>query len=514
MRPIPSLSSRYFYKLASNIFTFVTSALMQAIVPRSLGPKSYGDFTFLSNFFTQVGAFCETGTPICFYTKFSQRPKDLALVAFYSYFTLINFAFLIAAIFILVHFDLYKGIWIGQDAFYIYLAVGLSILVRIVPFLNNMADAYGITVSAEKIKIIQRAIAVVLVFSLYVFGTLNLANFFYYQYLVNAILIASLFYIMRRSGFFMKRDFLLDLRQITGYVREFYAYSYPLFTYGIICLIGNLFDRWLLQKYGGSIEQGFFGFSYQIGAICFIFASAMSTLITREFTIAYGNKNLNEVARIFRRYIPLFYSITAFFACFIAVEAKSVIYIFGGNAYSNALLAVTIMAFYPIHQTYGQLSSSFFYASGKTKLYRNIGIVILLAGIPLTFFLIAPRKYDGLNLGAVGLAIKYIALQFFHVNIELFFNSKIIGFSFWKYFLHQLVCVGVLTATAFMSAFFVRKYLLFTGVINSFLITGLVYSGVVAFLIYKLPVVFGLKENDVRSILIKTCNKIGFVIHK
>ena len=143
----------------------------------------------------------------------------------------------------------------------------------------------------------------------------------------------------------------------------------------------------------------------------------MTPLITREFAISFGEKDLREMARLFRRYIPMLYAIAAYFACFIAVEASKVTFIMGGEKFQHAALAVMIMAFYPIHQTYGQLSGSVFYATGQTALYRNIGVAFMLIGLPVTYFLIAPPEKFGLNAGATGLAIKMVAIAFFSVNV-------------------------------------------------------------------------------------------------
>ena len=127
-------------------------------------------------------------------------------------------------------------------------------------------------------------------------------------------------------------------------------------------------DRWLLQVFSGSVQQGLYGLSYQIGAICFLFTGAMTPLITREFSIAYAKQDIPHMAYLFRRYIPLLYGIAAFFSCFIAMQAENVAYIFGGAKFHDAALAIAIMSLYPIHQTYGQLGSSVFYATAQTRL--------------------------------------------------------------------------------------------------------------------------------------------------
>jgi len=271
--------------------------------------------------------------------------------------------------------------------------------------------------------------------------------------------------------------------------------------YAFVVLIAGILDRWMLQKFSGSVEQGFYGLSYQIGIICFLFTSAMTPLITREFSIAFGEKNIREMARLFRRYIPMLYTIAAFFACFIAVEADKVTFIMGGAKFQQATLAVAIMAFYPIHQTYGQLSASVFYATGQTRLIRNINSIFVILGLPVAYFLIAPRNMLGLNAGATGLAIKMITLQFIVVNVQLWYNARLLGLRFWRYFAHQIGSVGILLFIAFFARLIIGFVLSFSGnVFISFASSGILYSILVAGVIILFPPIFGVNRNDIKSL--------------
>lgn len=266
-------------------------------------------------------------------------------------------------------------------------------------------------------------------------------------------------------------------------------------------LIVGILDRWLLQVFSGSVQQGFYGLSYQIGALCSLFTTAMTPLITREFSIAFGNQDLSQMAILFRRYIPLLYSIAAYFACFIAVQADKVTYIFGGTQFHQASLVVAIMSFYPIHQTYGQLSGSVFYATGQTGLYRNIGIVFILAGIPITFFLIAPVNMMGLDAGATGLAVKMVLLQFLGVNVFFYFNAKYLKLSFFKYVAHQIACIICLLAIAVTATTGVDRLLgSHAHVVFNFLLAGFVYSVMVIAIVYYIPAIFGLKRDDIHLV--------------
>lgn len=498
-----SLKKRYFFKLSSNLIGLGINMITQAIIPRGLGPQAYGDFNFISNFFNQFVSFLDLGTSTAFYTKLSQRPKDSSLVSFYLFYFTAFISFLLILFVAIASSTAFKiKLWPGQEVSIIYMGAVFGVLSWITMVLGKMADAYGITVSAEIARMLQKVLGLVFITVLYIFHLLSLTNFFYYHYLTLSILGIALISVMANRLHPALQNYKLSFIQFKNYSKEFYQYSHPLFVYALAGLITGILDRWLLQIFAGSIQQGFFGLSYQIGAFCFLFTSAMTPLLLREFSSAHINKDLTQMAVLFRRYIPMLYSMAAYFACFIAVQADKVIYLFGGNNYKEAGAVVAIMAFYPIHQTYGQLSGSVFFATGQTVLYRNIGIIFMIVGLPVTYFLLAPTARMGLNSGATGLAIKMVFLQFIAVNVQLYFNAKFLKLSFWKYLGHQLFSVGCLLALAFLSTIGVDRVLgLSASVISSFLVAGILYSFGIAIIIYFMPIVFGIKKEDIEKII-------------
>jgi hypothetical protein len=177
------------------------------------------------------------------------------------------------------------------------------------------------------------------------------------------------------------------------------------------------------------------------------------------------------------------------------------VHIIGGN-FDGAIKAVTVMAFYPIHQTYGQLSSSIFYATGRTKLYSNISIISLLAGLPVTYFLIAPNNKMGLNAGATGLAIKMVLLNFIGVNIQVFLGMRFLHLSFWYNLIHQFLSVGSLITLALCSSI-VIKHAPYIGSITilNFLLAGIFYTVMVMTVAYLFPFLFGMRRKDINSII-------------
>ena len=64
-----------------------------------------------------------------------------------------------------------------------------------------------------------------------------------------------------------------------------------------------------------------------------------------------------------------------------------------------------------------------FYATGRTKLYRNIGLIMMPLGLGVTFLVLAPRSI-GWDLKATGLALKTVTLTIVQVNLQLYHNAR------------------------------------------------------------------------------------------
>jgi O-antigen/teichoic acid export membrane protein len=496
--PTDSLKKRYLAKLSGNLAGLAFALVTQIIIPRGLGPRGYGDFSFLSNFFGQVVSFLDMGTSIGFYTKLSQRKNDFGLVFFYTTFTCCASVFVFVFVECAKLAGAYSTLWPDQRLLYVYLAAVWGILSWFVQIAGRMADAYGVTVAAEIAKVIQKGIGLVIIVILFFSEQLNLTHFFFYHYFVMVFLLIAFVFVMKVKSCFIRPNWKLSLNEIKAYIKEFYEYSNPLFVYAMVGLLAGILDRWMLQLFAGSEEQGFYGLSYQIGAVCFLFTSAMSPLIMREFSIAFGRKDIPEMALLFRRYLPVLYSMAAIFGCFACANAEKMTYIFGGKQFADASLAVAIMALYPIHQTYGQLSGSVFYATGQTRLYRNIGVFFMILGLPVAYVMIAPSDKMGFDAGAAGLAVKFVVLQFIGVNVQLFYNAKLLNLRFTNYLGHQMLCLSCLLLIAFFVKYLVDLIAIFEDeIIGSFLVSGVLYSLAILALGYCLPVIFGLRRENV-----------------
>ncbi len=488
-----SLHKRYFYKLSVQLFSLALSFVTAGIIPRTLGPALYGVYNYLVDFYDNLVKFFTLGGSEAFYNKLSHRHNDLGLVIFYLIFSVLVACFLISTIFFLIFTSLDKIVLPDQPTTYVLLALILGVFY----IFNNAStmDAYGLTVIGERVQFFTRTINTIIIISLFFLNNLNLINLFLllsFIYFINIIICWYFIYKKVLIPFKLKGE--LYFGKIKEYIKEFYFYCYPLFLLKIFSFFSSIFERWFLQIIAGNVQQGFYSLSFRISQIFFLFTSSLTPLLMREFSIAYHNNDLKKMALLFRRYIPFFYSITAYFACFVCIQADKVVYIFGGKDFKGAIVAVMIMALYPIHQTYGQLSSSVFMATGKTKLVSLIGVFNTLFGFFITYLLIAPTNLFGLNLGANGLALKVILVQFITVNIQLYFNAKFLKLSFIKYLLHQFICVTVLLGISFSVSLLINHFI--SQIIVNFIISGIIYTFIIFILILVVPIVMGIKRED------------------
>ena len=105
-----------------------------------------------------------------------------------------------------------------------------------------------------------------------------------------------------------------------------------------------------------------------------------------------------------------------------------------------------------------------------------------------------PSEFYALNLGSVGLALKMIILQFFLVNVQLYFNSKFLKINFFHFLFHQFSVIIILVAIAYISNFF-------SSTISNFLISfftqSVIYLFSIMLIIYNYPKLIGLNSRSI-----------------
>jgi len=101
-----------------------------------------------------------------------------------------------------------------------------------------------------------------------------------------------------------------------------------------------------------------------------------------------------------------------------------------------------------------------------------------------------------------------VLLQIIGVNVQLYFNSRLLGLRFWRYVGHQVFSLICLLVLAFLIVRGMDITLpIQTNVLLSFCLSGVIYTLVVLGLVYLKPVIFGLKREDLHYFKEKFINK-------
>ena len=503
----PTLARRYAFKLLANMASVPVYLVMEAILPRALGPQTYGNYAFVTNLFQQFTGFLDMGTSTCFYNALSRRQSEGPLVSFYTRIMgLVLVVMLLASTLLLIPG---VGQWIMPDVPLWMAPFGAlwAFLFWWSRVLRSMNDAIGATVKSELVRTVCSLGSIVVLVALFWGDWLNVQTLFIQQYILLGGTAAGFWMVMR--GFWSNAAWRLPEGAGKAYRKEFFDYSHPLFVQALLSFLLLAAERWLLQWFDGSAQQGFFALSQKVSMACFLFVSAMTPLIMRELSIAWGNKDKEAMGRLLTRFAPMLYMIAAYFSCFTVAEGEVLVRIFGGEEFLAAIIPVQIMALYPVHQTYGQLAGSVFHATGRTTVMRNMTALECVYGFATAWFLLAPPEYMGLGLGAVGLAVKTVCVQFVTVNIYLWLASRMIPLNFWRNLAHQFWCVLLLLALAFGCR--TLTFLLTQGTLGDlprFILSGMLYTALVGGLAWLFPPIIGLSREEFAEILVRVRKSI------
>jgi O-antigen/teichoic acid export membrane protein len=504
-----SLVRRFAFRLSSSVIGTGLSILTQPLVLRGLGPASFGAFGFLTHFFTQAVNLLDSGTSTGFLSKLSQRPDDEKMKLFYGLYVISASALIMIFVLAALVLGLGRALWPEQPPLLVWLGVAWGILYWQNLVTEKLIHVYGLTVRGEILRAWQQLLSLPVLAALYQFGRLNIINFFICEISLFVFLQIGWFMLLYKSGDLARPTSELTLGEARVLGEELYVYSKPMLIGGFISIGAALFERWGLQRFGGSIEQGQYTLSFQIAAAFSLVTGSLSPLLIRDLSASLVDQNKSRARDIFTRALPLTYWVGAYFGIFCSFQASEIARILGGESYRGAVLAIRIMGIYPALQACGSLNSALFLSSGRTKTYADISNFITLLGLPISFFLLAPSRMLGYNLGAEGLAIKIITVTFLSNQLLLWSNARFLGIEFKKYLFFQIHTLAPLILSAWVAGKLAQNF--FAEQFAIFFSAGAIYTAIASILLLTKPEILGLEKTvlDPIYVLLRTRLRIN-----
>ena len=489
-----SLFKRYRSKFSTNTVSLLISSILTFLIPKFLGPASYGNFNFLNSFFAQIFGFLSLGTPLAFFTKLSQRQDEFKIIRFYILFLVALICFATFSL-VIIYITGYASILFVEISFnFVLLAFAYSFLIFIVEIVRKVNDALAFTLISERVFVISRIVILLMVTLFIYYGFFSLLIYYYILIIGSCILLGSWFYYLSIKDVKpLSGRYKMNNGSLNKYFWEFYNYSFPLFTLGVIAIISGLGERWILQYYGGSVEQGYYSISYAFASIIFLFTGSMSPLFTREFSAAWIIKDFVRMRQLYNKIIPVLIICATYLSFFVVFNSENIVELVLDESYADAGVIISIMAIYPIHQTYGQLLGSIIYGSGNTKFMRNVSIPLDLLGLLATLYLLLPIHMGGLEMSSEGLAYKMVLVQIIVVNIYLIYCTKLLQVSFWSSLKFEVIIFFSFAVIAFVTSRFSD---IFESNYAQLVFNGAIYSVSCILFFVSFPSLLPLTKND------------------
>ena len=206
-------------------------------------------------------------------------------------------------------------------------------------------------------------------------------------------------------------------------------------------------DRWLLQRFGGSIQQGFFQVANQFSTITLIATAALLNIFWKEIAEAAEQQRHEAVEALYARATRFVIMTGAIVAGLLIPWSPVVVGRLLGPSYIAAWPVLAIMLLYPIHQSLGQIGGTFLLAKGETRLFATLSVVTTLSGTVISYFVQAPPRgvpVPGLGLGATGLAAKIVLFNILTTNVQAWLISRR---NRWHYdWMHQTIAIACMAA--------------------------------------------------------------------
>lgn len=446
---ISSIRSRFVFTIGANLFRSLLSFTTGMLLARWLGPESYGNMAFLLGSFLAIGQMLDMGSSSAFFTFLSQKPQSKRFVRSFLMWLIIQFAIPLVVVGLLFPSQWIALVWHGESRGLVLLAFSAAFMQNSVwPVIQQAGESNRQTQWVQGAGVVVMGVHLLAVMLLWHFGLLGLYAVFLaiaIEYLLAALVTHS------RYRYSFDGENATSNDELKTTFRKYLNYCLPLIPFSLISF-GYLFaDRWLLQKYGGGIEQAHYSVGSQFGSIALIATASILRIFWKEVAEAHHKGDHVRAGQLYQKVSRLLFFVGAAIAGFLIPWAGELLRMILGTSYAGGATTLAIMFAYPVYQSMGQIGGTMLYATERISVQVMVGSVSMLVGMLVTYLVLAPRDaaVPGLGLGAEGLAIKTVGMAFISVNICAYIIARIWNWPFdWIYQpISFLGCLGLAWVT-------------------------------------------------------------------
>lgn len=490
---------RFLTTLVTNVLRVGFSFITGMVIARSLGPGGFGDFNFLMGSFTALANLVDMGSSSAFYTFISRGPRGRKLFIYYGGWILVQL-FVLLLVVVFLPGSIKGKIWLGHPNDLILLALLSNFTAnQFWRFAGQIGESIRDTVGVQVRNLLLSASYLAGVVLLMWFHLISIKNLFILNFALYLLLAIGYGWRLRLSSE-LSTDTIEDFGTI---FREFRSYCLPLIVVTLVGFVHAFADYWLLQNFGGAVQQGYYAVSAKCASIALIATVSILQVFWKEISEVYAHRDFDRVRFLYYNVTRCLYFGATVISCSFIPFSKEILTLFLGPSYKSAWLSFSIMMFYPIYQSLGQITGIMLLAMGKTKTKSCIDVLFMVVSIPATYFFLAPRAafLPGLELGAVGLAVKMVICQLLVVSLTIYFVARYIKTPiYWRY---QLNVFLLLLTSSFVVKYSILGVISFLslniGQLSIIILSLITYLFLISGYLYYFPELAGMNGLQVKQ---------------
>jgi O-antigen/teichoic acid export membrane protein len=503
---LSSIQSRFLISLGANIVRGVVTLVMTVLLARLLGSHEYGRIAFLLASFQAIRQLTDPGISSAFYTFLSQKSRSQRFVGGYWLFLIVKYLLTVAFIMWVMPQTWLAYIWRGETRDLLVFTV-TAVFMQFDGWqcAAQMLESQRRTARAQAIFILFLVIQLASIYVLHSADSLTVRNYMMATSAIwiSATVIAAVAYkpieTVQSSGFDKK------------IAQKFFSFCLPIVPPTIFSFLSDFLDRWFLQSWAGSDEQAYFSVAQQISAATLLITASMIRVLWKEIAEALHENRSDLAMQLYTRSKHALFFISTGIAGFLAPWSQEIFFLILGTSFVGAAPALVILLISAAYQTLGQIEGTLLLASEKTQTGVWLNFLMTPIGVALSYVLIAAPfgisswSSTDAGHGAVGLALKVLATQFFSVNILGYLLCRRMNWVFeWAYQVKTLIFM----ALAGLGSRLIARFLGFEE-LTSVLLGGFIYLAMIGATLFTFPNFFqpGVSLSRHKSTLLPTTHE-------
>lgn len=446
-----SIRTRFAASFLANFLRSLISFLTGLLLARWLGPSEYGRMVFLLASFAAFRQLLDMGTSSAFFTFLSQKPRTARFIRTFWYWVAAQLALSLLLVCLILPDALVRQVWVGEARILVALALVASFMQGVVwTSASQMAEACRETVRLQRLNTTIVLIHLCVLVALW-FWELLAIPFVFAALIIEWGVAAWLAARMYQTQVATSQDESGEVISTRAIAREYFSYCGPMIPYVWLAFAHDFADRWMLQHWGGSAEQAYFGVAQQFSTVALLATTSIMSILWKEAAEAAHQGDIVRLQHLYAKVSRLLYFVGAATACFLIPWAPDLLQFAVGDAYIGGGGVLMLMLVYPVHQSLGQVCGTMLMATGNARLQVKLSSVFLAIGLVSAYILLAPKTADvpGLGLGAEGLAWKLVFFQVVAVNLFAYVIARKFGWGFrWLFQLWSFLLFSVVSWSA------------------------------------------------------------------